>query len=97
MKHTPKPWHTNRCENSIRIDSFHGSEIARVHGTHTLSEDNAQFILTAVNNHYQLLEACEAAGDIVELSIHSQVGTGAYNVLKKLKQAIANAEEEEKR
>ncbi len=61
-KATPRPWILSSGSYAIRELNGRGSIIARTNiEHHDCNHENAKLIVKAVNNHYQLLEACKAA------------------------------------
>ena len=65
MKHTPTPWTINTRASSLveygrRSICTCGGYSDGTEETHDENLANAEFIVKAVNNHYQLLEALEA-------------------------------------
>lgn len=82
MKHTDLPWRKGKGgDNTYLIISPEGGWISKGHG-----EANAAFIVKAVNNHYQLLEALK------EINRLTYLNDNARDVYVK---AIKQAEEEE--
>ena len=89
VEHTPLPWSTDGflIENN-KIDTVIG-ELHDV-GTDTEREANASLIARAVNNHYELLEACRESLEFINRATPKIV----LDVKDSLRLAITNAEKE---
>jgi len=100
MKNTPTPWTMNPSKTDDRsyiADCGFGYTIWPANPCHTTYDstayENAEFIVRAVNNHDELLEAAKLA---YELLNKDKAKTYAPNSLAKIEKAIAAAEGEEK-
>ena len=99
MKHTPTPWKVGlitKSGDSVYVDVSQDIEEVEVPIAGLLHHDteaNAAFIVKAVNNHYQLLEALEKIVRQTEDMIPPFRAMGADQMMKVARKAIKQAEE----
>jgi hypothetical protein len=79
-KHTPLPWVIHERTGRFHLTSQDNAE----------SKANAEFICRAVNNHYELLEACKAA--VIYLKSTPNLDEPGQMLSMSIKSAIARAE-----
>ena len=103
-KHSVLPWKTNEGDfrtngmgEFIEINDRDGEEIAHImedepNGIRKIDRANANFIIRACNNHYQLLEACKKALKIINNPFNEKK-MWIHDVETILKQAIVKEEE----
>lgn len=67
VKHTPLPWnyHNSNNDDYLDIDSA-GTRITSIFNVDKEAKANAEFIVTACNSHYELLEALKKAESSLE-------------------------------
>ena len=98
VKHTPLPW---RVETKAITHPDIG-DVAVVYMINNADESvyeqeaNAKFIVRACNSHYELLEACKEAYELVknECEAHDKgdISRGDFTLLEELEDVIAKAE-----
>jgi len=101
-EHTELPWHKDSDifdPSAVHIFSEAGNPIIWGSGFSTNFGDkkaNAAFIVKAVNNHYQLLEALKTAGDELAFIVNHVGLEGAYDrvelITEETRKAIKEAE-----
>jgi hypothetical protein len=68
QKHTPLDWYATCYHDNIIIQSASQNEdnfVAEITLEHDVDKHNANFIIKACNNYYELLSACKDARDFV--------------------------------
>jgi len=102
MKHTPLPWVSKYVQVADKWEILgkekDGSEKwigVMIWGSEPEDEANNEFILRACNSHYELVEACKEAIDLLR---DEWEGTSPNSIgnktIRQLEQAIAKAEGE---
>ena len=91
MKHSELPWYLGQpTEEGLSV-----VDNGQVYGMHPIEAEfyDAAFIVKAVNNHYQLLEALEKIVRQTEDMIPPFRAMGADQMMKIAREAIKQAEE----
>ena len=93
-KHTELPWHYFRgaLDKSAGVESEDKSMLLYMDGISLDAEkSNAEFIVKACNNHYQLLQAAQVGLFAISFCEENLGEGNGYELIGKLRQAIKDA------